>query len=337
MLVIPVFALMLLVLVCGNVALLLFARAATRENEMIVRSALGATRGRIVAQLFTEALVLGVVAAVIGLAAAEFGLRQWGVGFLERNMGQLPFWYDVSLSPATVLYAIGLTVLSAVIAGVLPALKVTRGLGSRLREGTAGGGLRFGGVWTAVIVTQVAITVAFPAVVYYGQREVRRIQSVDVGFPAEQYLAVQIETEEIADSSAAAEAARTAQRARTGAMLEALRQRLAAEPEVAGVTFVDRLPRMYHPQRRIELDDPSAVGQLGPTAPPVLEYAGEVNVASVDPSYFDVLKAPILAGRGFHASETAADARVAIVDQGFVDKVLAGRNPIGRRVRFRGG
>ena len=67
---------MLLVLVCGTVALLLFASAATREGQLIVRRALGASRGRVIAQLFVEALVLGVVAATIGLGAAAFALRQ---------------------------------------------------------------------------------------------------------------------------------------------------------------------------------------------------------------------------------------------------------------------
>ena len=93
------FAVMLLVLICSNVALLLFARAATRESELAVRTALGASRSRIVAQMFAEALVLGGVAAVIGLAAAHLALNNWGLPFLEMNLGRLPFWYDVSLSP----------------------------------------------------------------------------------------------------------------------------------------------------------------------------------------------------------------------------------------------
>ena len=174
------FAVMLLVLVCGNVALLLFARAATRESELIMRSALGASRSRIVVQMFAEALVLGGVAAVAGLAAADFALRNWGLDFLEVNLGRLPFWYDLSLSPATVLFAIGLTLLGSAIAGVMPALKVTRGMGSRLKQTAAGaGGLQFGGVWTAVIVAQVAVTVAFPAVVYVEQWELRHIQTFE--------------------------------------------------------------------------------------------------------------------------------------------------------------
>jgi ABC-type antimicrobial peptide transport system permease subunit len=128
-------AVTLLVLICSNVALLVFARAASREGELVVRSALGASRGRIVAQLFAETLVLGAVAAAVGLAAAHFTLRHWGVEFLELNAGPLPFWFDVRVTPTTVLYAGALTLLGAAIAGVVPARKITRGLGARLKRG----------------------------------------------------------------------------------------------------------------------------------------------------------------------------------------------------------
>jgi predicted permease len=316
------FTVLLLVLVCGNVALLLFARAAAREGELVVRSALGATRGRIVAQLFTEALVLGGVAAVVGLAATHLMLRHWGVDFLKTNLGRLPFWYDVRLSPITVLYAGGLTLLGAAIAGVLPALKITRGLGARLRQGTAGGGgPRFGGVWTAVIITQVAFTVAFPAVAFVIQRELVRIQSAPAGFAAEEYLSASLEM----DAEGGADEA--AHRVRFTAALETVRQRLTAEPGVLGVTFVDRLPRTGHVERYVELDEEAAQ----PSAVPPLR---EVSTGRIDPSYFDVLESPILSGRGFQAADLAPGARAVIVDRRFVDAVLRGRNAVGARVRF---
>ncbi|MDX2154452.1 MAG: hypothetical protein SFV54_27165 [Bryobacteraceae bacterium] len=84
--------------------------------------------------------------------------------FLEIKLGRLPFWFDLSLSPATVPFAGAFTVLGVVIAGVLPAMKITRGMGWRLKQNTAGaGGLQFGGAWT---VAMVAVTVAFSAIVY---------------------------------------------------------------------------------------------------------------------------------------------------------------------------
>jgi putative ABC transport system permease protein len=331
------FAIMLLVLVCGNVALLLFARAATRESELVMRSALGASRSRIVVQMFVEALVLGGVAAVVGLVAADFALRSWGLEFLEVNLGRLPFWYDLRLSPATVLFAIGLTVLGSAIAGVMPALKVTRGMGSRLKQAAAGaGGLQFGGVWTAVIVVQVAITVAFPAIVYVEQWELRHIQTFDAGFAAEEYLAVRIEMDAPVVPAANADSDRRAQRASFASSIEELRRRVAGEPGVAGVTFVDRLPRTARPQYDIELSDDStgtAQSARVASADPRLPLR-EATVAGIEPSYFDVLETPILAGRAFRAGDLAPNARAAIVDQGFVDQVLEGRNPIGQQVRF---
>ena len=335
---INLFSVMLLVLVCSNVALLLFARAATRETELVVRSALGASRARIVAQLFIEALVLGVGAAAVGLVATHVFLEQWGTSYLEVNIGRLPFWYDVHLSPATVLYAVGLTLLGAAIAGVVPALKVTNGLGTRLKQGTAGGGgVQFGGVWTAVIVAQVAFTVTFPAIAYVEQRELLRVKSFPAGFAAEEYLAVRLEMDAATGFPAAASGADTAaRRAKFSTAVETLRQRLAADPAVIGATFVDRLPGQGHVERYIELDTeaPTPAGAGSAPTPELVAPLREVSTARIDHTYFGVLDAPVLAGRGFHTGDLAPDAHTVIVDRSFVDQVLLGRNAIGRRVRF---
>ncbi len=329
------FVVMLLVLVCSNVALLLFARAATRESELVVRTALGASRSRIVTQMFAEALVLGGCAAVVGLAAAQFILSNWGVSFLEVNLGRLPFWYDLSLSPATVLFAIALTVLGSGIAGVMPALKVTRGMGSRLKQASAGaGGLQFGGIWTAVIVVQVAVTVAFPALVYVEQWQLRRVENFEAGFAAEEYLAVRLEKDASSAAAQTDDAARTAGRAAFAATVDELRRRVSSEPGVTGVTFVDRLPRTERPEYEIELSYHSTTPLSGSESAR-LPFR-EATVAGIEPSYFDVLQTPILAGRAFNAGDLTSGGKVAIVDQGFIDQVLGGRNPIGQQVRFVG-
>jgi hypothetical protein len=178
------FVVVLVTVVCSTVALLLFARAAARETELLVRSALGASRRRIVTQLFAEALVLAGVAAAVGLAAAQLALTRLGKPYIEINYGRLPFWYDFNLSPATTGCALALAVVGAVVAGVMPARKITRGLGTQLRAGSGGGGgASFGGVWTAVIVTQVALTVMIPAAAMLVHAESRRIASYDFGFP----------------------------------------------------------------------------------------------------------------------------------------------------------
>jgi predicted permease len=319
------FVVALMVVVCSTVALLMFARAAARETEILVRSALGASRRRIVTQLFAEALVLAGVAAVVGLAAAQLALTRWGEPYLEMNLGRLPFWYDFNLSPTTISYALALAVIGAVVAGMMPARKITRGLGTRVRAGTAGGGgVSFGGVWTAVIVTQVALTVTFPAVALLVRGESKRIASYDAGFRTPEYLGVSVGIDGPPEETLTPETS-AALLTRFSTSLEALRQRLEAEPGVAGVTFVDRLPLDYHTERRVEL-----VSLPGtPSA--------EVATASIHPSYFDVLQAPVLAGRAFTTADLSPDARVVIVDQGFADLVMPGRNPIGHRVRVSSG
>src|ERR1051325_4746986 len=148
-----VFLVLLGALLCGNVAMLLFARAVSRQRELLVRAALGAHRGRLVTQLFAEALVLCAVGAVVGLMVARLGLaRTWTM--IEGQTGPVPFYIDTSVSSTAMLYAIGLTLFAAAIAGVVPALKVTSGgAGARLRAASSGGGgLQFGGVWTVVLV-----------------------------------------------------------------------------------------------------------------------------------------------------------------------------------------
>ena len=317
------FAAVLVMVVCSTVALLLFARAAARETELIIRSALGASRRRIILQLFAEALVLAGLAAVVGLAGAQLALTRLGEPYLKTGLElkALPFWWDFNLAPATIIYALMLAVLGAVVAGVIPARKITRGLGTQMRAGTSGGGVSFGGVWTAVIVVQVALTVMFPSVVMLVHSEIKRIESWNAGFATQEYLGVTLEVDVPKDVTPSPEES-AARAVRLTASLEELRRRLEAEPGVAGVTFVDALPGDYHAGRRVE----------------VLSLPGSpsswVETASIDPSYFDVLQAPVIAGRAFTSGDLGSDARVVVVDQAFADLVMAGRSPIGHRVRL---
>ena len=196
------FGALFLVVVCGNVALLMFARAATREREILVRRALGAARSRIVMQLFAEALVLAAIAAVLGLTASDFALK-WALAAMSTEAEGWPFWFEGGLSATTLTYSAWLTVLAAVVAGVVPALKVTRtNMEVGLRQASAGaGGIRMGGIWTGVIVAQIAATVLFTAVAYVVQRQAAGIASAKAAFPAEEYLAVRLEMDRDDDES----------------------------------------------------------------------------------------------------------------------------------------
>ena len=132
----------LTVVVAINLAILVYARTVTRLGEIAVRSALGASRRRILAQLFSEALALALVGAAAGLGLARYAL---GVIQTLNDMDGLPYWISFGLSPGTVIFALGLAVLSAFIMGVLPGLKATRvGLSANLHELHGRTGTRLG-------------------------------------------------------------------------------------------------------------------------------------------------------------------------------------------------
>ena len=185
--------LMLLAIVSTNVATLVFARTATRGWEITVRTALGASRGRIISQLFIEALVLASVAAVVGLIIARVAM---GYGLTQLiGSDAVPYWITAGLSWRTVLYTALLTLFGAAIVGILPALRVTKiNVQDALRnESAARSGLRFGGFWTTVIVVQVAITVAFLPLAAGGVFESNRFRQRAEGIGAERYLTAQVE------------------------------------------------------------------------------------------------------------------------------------------------
>ena len=314
-------------LVCGNVALLMFARAATRENEILVRTALGAGRGRIMSQLFVEALVLATVAAVVAVAFAQLAWHSL-FAMVTENMfeNRVPFWMHSSVSPRTLVYAALLTLVAAAIAGLLPGLKVTRGVGTRLRQSSpGGGGLRFGGIWTVLIVMQVAAMAIVPMPVLAIYRDVgKAARASNAGLVPEQYLAVTMamDREEVPGAPDSAFTGRFA--AATGE----LERRLEAEPGVTGVTVGSVLPLMDHPWRSIQIEEESAA-------------AGErkfsqriVSMASVALDFFDVLETPIMSGRAFHSGDLQPGARTVMVNQSFARLVLGGKNPVGRRLRY---
>ena len=311
--------LMLLAVICANVATLVFARTATRGWEIAVRNVLGASRGRIMAQLFIEALLLTGLAAVLGLLVAKASLR-WGLSTLAGSEA-LPFWFDASLSWTTVLYAALLTLLGAAIVGLLPARRVTKtNVQDALRsENWAGAGLRFGGLWTAVIVVQVAITVALLPLAAGGVFESNRFRQRAEGIGAERYLTARIDVDREDHAADAAAFAAGAHRS-----FDELERRLLAEPGVEHVAFADRLPVMDQFKYRIEVDPAGG-------APETLLRTS--TLVQVSRGVFGAFGPSVVAGRDF-APLDFETGRVLIVNQSFARHVLGDRNPVGQRVRI---
>ena len=317
---------LVLLVACMNVGTLIYARTATREAEIATRYALGAGRWRIVSQLFVEALVFASVAAVVGLTAAHFALK-WGVtAYFAARPGGAPFWIDPGLTLTTMLYAALLTIGSAAILGVLPALKVTGShVQSQLRTlGTGGATLRFGKFWTTAMITQVALTVVLLPPAMGISEEAWRDRVIRARFPTEQYLAVRVDfdREMTASGETESDAAFAARFQRT---YEELERRIAKEPGVAAVTFADRLPGMGVAVQSAEVD-------VAPAAAPV--RIENLWKTAVGPRFFESFSVPVVAGRAFSDRDRVTGAQTVLVNQAFARRYTGGASPVGRRVRY---
>lgn len=323
-------ALVLLGVSCANVSMLLFARTATRLREIAVRTALGAGRLRIVAQMFAESLVLAIGATGVGLFAADQIVgRVFAV--ILRTGTVVPYWLDLGLTWEAVVQGLALAVLSAGFAGVLPALKVT---GKKVqqnlqRTGAGRSGLRFGGGVTALIVADVALAVAvigFAAALSDVVRAARHAGD-RVGIPAEEYLAAELRLPANGVTGAGNGADLAELTARWARLQQTVVARLEAEPGVLGVAAADALPRMNHRSLRVEVEGGGTPGE---------ERGRFVRVARIDPGFFASLEQPILAGRAFDRADPHTDGGAVIVNTTFVEAMLGGRNAVGRRIRFLG-
>ena len=315
----------LLLVACANVATLVFARTVTREGEIAIRTSLGATRRRIVLQLFAEALVLVVGSTLIGLAIASFALgRIARLFFVIQQAPDLPFWWNDALSPTTVLYAVVLALAGAVMIGVVPALKATGGdIRQRLGQLSTGGGggLRFGGMWTVVIVIQVALSVAFlPLAVSEGGTAFR--SPLESGFPAEEYLTAQLGRDPVIPPRTPEERTEFLEVSRQ--LFEEVRNRIAADPAVQGVAFASGLSAMNHVGAPVEF--------VGDGSEPPLSAGARILL--VDPSYLDLMNATPVSGRSLGPADFTPESRAVVVNEEFVDFVLGGRNAVGARLRF---
>jgi len=314
---------LLLVIVAINVAILIYARTATRRGEIAVRTALGASRRRIVGQFFIEALVLCAAAAVGGILLARFGIAQ-GHAIMEAEGGGLPYWIDQRIPFAGYVYVAGLVMLAAVIAGVLPALHATgRSAQLTLKETGASGGLRLGKTWTTLVVAQVALAVAgLPMAVSIFANDVSTSSDMPA-FAYESMLTARVSSDP--DPPAGVDLG-TYQRdaaTRLARLNSDLVERIEAEPEVADVAL-SWAPPGDEPYARIEVDGVPVPASGAPVS--------TFNRVSVD--FFDALDAPLISGRRLTSSDALSATAPIVVNQAFVRKVLGGANSIGRRIRY---
>ena len=303
-------AALLLIPPCANIAILVYARTVTRQDEFTVRTALGASRGRIVMQLFLEVLVLAAGAGIAGLLLAR-QFSDWLSRLVIPTMGpgNLPFWMDLEPSLATVICVAGLSVLAAAIAGAVPAFRVT---GRWRRSGVLGLGqrsaaARLGKTWTALLATQVALSLAILPSGMEMLWGVFRPTILGPGMPVEEFLTASLAMD--GDSSRF-----------DNLRIEAVR-RLTSEAGISGVT-VSAVRLMEEPSADIEVEGSEA-------------QDAEARINSVDDKFFDLFDVRFLSGRSFDAGDFGPGRTPVIVNRSFVREVLGESNALGCRIRYR--
>jgi putative ABC transport system permease protein len=319
----------LLLIVCGNVGILMLARTATRMSELSIRTALGASRARIVSQLFVEALVLTLLATGLGLLLAE-GVARALMRPL-RTIEILPYWMDLGLDKGIVLTALGLAAFCAVLAGVTPALKVTgRHVQANLQRLAAStSSVRFGLASTLLIVAEVVASVGFLAMGGVLVGSMFQDREGRLGFEPEEYYqgTLRLPREAAAGTSGDPDEDDAVRPDRTsGEIADEVLRRLLAHGDVRGAGVgVDILGAMTGGEY-IALEGEDEWAQVR-----------GVRETIVDVGYFSGLNRPILTGRDFAEADLEAEPdpygrrSPVIVNTSFVERVLGGRSPVGRR------
>ena len=298
-----------LLIACANVAGLLIARAADRQREVAIRAALGASRLRLVRQLLIESAMLGVAGAALGVLVAAVTLRL----LLAAPWTRVPRMTEVPLDPAALAFAAVLALVTPLIFGLLPALQLSRtsGRGALAAGGRTGASSMRAGTRSALIVGEIALAVMLVAGSGLLLRSLQRLMDVDPGFQPEHVLAVSVSLPQ---------PRYPAPEDRSRFFAEFV-ERARALPGVTAAAVSQASPFLGDYVASITLEAEQVEPEMRPSA----------NFYAVSPGYFETMGIPMLEGRDFTDADRAEGPRVAIVSRKFADRLLPGREPLGRR------
>ena len=305
---------MVLLIACANVANLLLARALSRQKEMIVRAALGAGRGRIVRQLLTESLLLALAGGSMGLLLGPWGVRALVVfapGGLPRiqEMARVP-----ALDARVVAFSVTLSLLTAVLFGLLPAFQLSRvDLVSSFKEagGRTGTGLKQGQTRNVLVAAEMAIAVVLLCGAILLMRSFLAMHSVAPGFDPRNLLTLKVALAGAQDANPGA----------MGQLAYQTAQRIERIPGVERATVASSLPTQSIADMIFDI----------PGRPPLkrFRFTGDVLWCFVSPNYFDTLSIPLLSGRGFREQEPP---HTVIINEAMRRRFWPQQDPVGQSI-----
>jgi putative ABC transport system permease protein len=304
---------LVLVVACANVGSLLLARSTRRRGEVAVRSALGASRPRIVRQLLVESLVLALLGGALGLALA----MALDTALLPLMRGRIPRVEGLEPGAPILLFTLGVSLLTALLFGVAPAVQATgadpaRTLGEGGRGGTTPRGVRR--FLDGLAVAEVAVCVVLLTAAGLVGKSFVRLTGVETGFATDGVLTFRLSHPWRGDEAG-----------RVRALQDRLVARLEALPSVSAAGAVNFLPLS---------GNWACVPYTAEGVPRPTEGDPCAEFRTATPGYFDAMDIDVVEGRGLRSGDDGAATRVMVVNRTLAERVWPGRSAVGRRLRW---
>ena len=301
---------------CANVANLLLASGASRQKEMAIRTALGASRLRVVRQLFTESLILALVGGAFGLFIAYWGLT----AITKLLPADFPRLNEIHMDLRVLGFTLAASILTGIVFGLAPALQISRSdVQEAIREtgrGTAGS-RRQSRFRQALIVVEVALSVVLLAGAGLLFRSFLQLQSVNTGFVSQQVLTARLTpsgTNYVNDADCAK-------------FYNGVIEKVSAIPGVQDAGLINTLPLYKGPTSGFRVEGrPVTTPDKWPS----------VNYRVVSSNYFRAMGIPVLQGRAYTDRDDEKAPLVMIVNQQVAEEIFPGENPVGKRITFGG-
>ena len=311
-----------LLIACGNVAGLLLARAAGRQKEIAIRTAVGASRGRIIRQLLTESMLLGLAGGFAGLILGGVGVRV----LLAVSPGNIPRINDPehSLGPLAMLdwrilaFLFAISLVTGLLFGLFPAMRVTRfDVNAALKEssGRSGTGLKHSRIRGVLVVGEIALAVVLLACAALMIRTFAGLRAVKSGIDSSNVLTLRTSVS----------GSRYGTTAQVESMVQQATDRIQALPGVRVAASTVSVP-----MDQVGIDLPFSIVGREPKLNG--KWEGDEFWRFVSPGYFEALRIPLLRGRTFVRTDTGKTDHVAIVNEAFARKFWPDKDPIGQRM-----
>jgi predicted permease len=312
---------LLLIIGCANCSILLLARGRTRQHELAIRSAIGASRWRIVRQLLVEAVVISCAGAVLGVAASYWLARLP----LLLSPDSFPAESVIRINAPILAFSVALALLCGILFGLVPALRLSRHDSARLLPGRQTGVVAAPAKhrWSVLIAAQVALTLLLMATAGTAIHGVLGLMRMPLGYDPANVMQIGIGLHDLNSG----ERSRIQPREARTAYIEQIQEKIASLPGVytvaAGIDATPPYADAFY-EKSFELD-----GAGDREQPPA-------RVILVDQRYIAALRIPLLQGRIWSADENTRGDFVAVVNQAFATRYLSSSNALGRQLRIPG-